>query len=196
MILTTLWCIWFHRNQVILEGKPPNPMETVLTTNSFMNRYMQPADDIPQIASHSSIISKTHWPPDTNWQILITTAGGGSKHCKLQGIAYIGKNREGQVLFAGCQSTRLQDNRTTRATTIQEATIKVVSLGFTKIIILVGSKDMENMWKGRTQYSWQLSPFFEDLKYLKQHHELQLHIKTSYRLILSEAHAMAIEASK
>ena len=40
-ILTLLWCIWFHRNQIMFEGKQPNPMEIILTSTSLLNRFLQ-----------------------------------------------------------------------------------------------------------------------------------------------------------
>ena len=98
-VLTTLWCIWFHRNQVIFEGKLPNPIETVLTAKSSMNRYQQTSHNFsttePQLQQHNPI----SWHTNTNWQLIITTAGGSKPNSKWQGIAFIGKNRAGDTLF-------------------------------------------------------------------------------------------------
>jgi hypothetical protein len=41
---------------------------------------------------------------DENWQILITIEGQQAKNGEWKGEAYMGKNREGQILFVACQS--------------------------------------------------------------------------------------------
>lgn len=38
-IFTTLWTIWLNRNQVVHEGKCPNPMEIILTAQNLVCRY-------------------------------------------------------------------------------------------------------------------------------------------------------------
>ena len=137
LVLTTLWCIWFHRNQVIFEGKNENPLETMLTAKSLMHRYIHNQDNstLEEHNSNPSSITTT-WQPLVNWQVLINTAGGSKRNTKWKGNAYIRKNRKGQTLFVGCQSTRLQDHQLAQAKAIQEATIQVIKLGFKRLIIL------------------------------------------------------------
>ena len=38
-MFTTLWTIWNHRNQVVHEGKCPNPIEIILTSQNLLCRY-------------------------------------------------------------------------------------------------------------------------------------------------------------
>ena len=38
MVITTTWGIWLHKNQVIFEGKQPNPTEVLLTVQSLVHR--------------------------------------------------------------------------------------------------------------------------------------------------------------
>jgi hypothetical protein len=81
-ILTLLWCIWFHRNQIMFEGKQPNPMEIILTSTSLLNRFLQSFSNNAGITSgvrHPALAST--WTHDVNWQALITTAGGKSQNC-------------------------------------------------------------------------------------------------------------------
>lgn len=97
-VMTTLWCIWFRRNQVIFEGKHPNPLETMLMAKSLMYRFreativaLEPSRD-HQIKDHQSKHSIQHYF-HKNWDLLVITAGKSSKKSKWQGIALLGKTR-------------------------------------------------------------------------------------------------------
>lgn len=114
----------------------------------------------------------------------------------MAGDSIYWKEREGHILFVGCHITILKNNKTAKITIVHLATTKVVTIGFTKINILIGSKDIEKKWNGSNHHRWKLSPIFEDLKYLKHSHGIQLHIKTTPNLIISEAKIMATTDSK
>jgi hypothetical protein len=113
MILTLVWCIWFHRNQVHFEGKRANPMEILLTAKSLMNRFLQ--NQINNAGNNEQERSTTTiaWQPHDNWQILITTAGAHNGNWKR--ISYMGKSREGHILFVGCQSITAHDTKMAKA---------------------------------------------------------------------------------
>uniref|UniRef100_A0A2N9GQ04 Reverse transcriptase zinc-binding domain-containing protein n=1 Tax=Fagus sylvatica TaxID=28930 RepID=A0A2N9GQ04_FAGSY len=105
LILTLMWCIWFHRNQIMFEGKQPNPMEIILTAKSLLNRFLQaPSNNAGNTKMGSNTAQATSWQPDNNWQVLITTEGGAAKNGKWQGMAYVGKNKDGQVIFSWMQN--------------------------------------------------------------------------------------------
>ena len=91
--MTTLWCIWFHRNQVIFEGKHPNPLETMLMAKSLMYRFMEATIvALEPSRDHQSKHSIQHYF-HKNWDLLVITAGKSSKKSKWQGIALLGKTR-------------------------------------------------------------------------------------------------------
>uniref|UniRef100_A0A2N9IBS9 Reverse transcriptase zinc-binding domain-containing protein n=1 Tax=Fagus sylvatica TaxID=28930 RepID=A0A2N9IBS9_FAGSY len=77
----------------------------------------------------------------------------GLKHSTWKGITYIGKTPAGHTVLAGCQSTRLKDNNIAKATAVYEAASKALSLGFTNILILVGSKELKHMWGNKYPHS-------------------------------------------
>ncbi len=120
LILTTLWCIWTQRNNVIFEGTHPKPID-MLTIKSFFNKFTLSNEDMSQGVLHNQAELKSQWNSIDNWQILIKTKGGGSKNSEWKGIAYIGKHQSGKIVFAGCQSTRLKDNNIAKATAVYEA---------------------------------------------------------------------------
>ena len=41
LIFTILWTIWTHRNLVLHNGKTPNPLEVILTPQSFICKYKE-----------------------------------------------------------------------------------------------------------------------------------------------------------
>ena len=109
--LTLLWCIWFHRNQIMFEGKQPNPMEIILTSTSLLNRFLQNfSNNAGTTGGVRHPAQAPTWTPDTNWQALIMTAGGTTKNSTRHGMAYMGKLRDGQVIFVGCKTTTAQDS--------------------------------------------------------------------------------------
>ena len=195
-ILTLLWCIWFRRNQIIFEGKQPNPLEIILTSTSLMNRFLQNYSNNAgntRGAGHTAKIAT--WTPDTNWQALITTTGGAIKTNTRHGITYMGKLRTGQVIFVGCKTTTSQDSKIARLLAIREPILTTTKLGFQRLIIFTEDKDIEQMW-GRNQLSrWQLTTIFQDIKNLQHQHHLNLTIKATPITILKETKSMTLTAS-
>ena len=200
-MITTLWCIWFHRNQVTFEGKTPNPLEIVPTSQSFLNKYNQQLaithQQPPLISNNKAPRPKySKWHIDTNWQLMILTVGGSKYKRKWQGTAFIGRNREGKNIFVGCRNTTLKCPKLAQATAIRDAVIQALNLGFTNITILTDSNIMEQMWEEKTNHNWQVSPLFADIKAITQQHAIQLHIRKVTAFILTVAKDLASYASK
>ena len=128
--------------------------------------------------------------------MLITNANGYKSNTKWQGISFVGKDRNGNILFVGCCSTRLQHPILAQATAIQEGILQANHLGFTKVIILNKSKSLQQMWTGHQQQSWQLTPIFADINNLIQLQSIQLQIFKVPATLLLEAKAMADSASQ
>jgi ribonuclease HI len=195
LVLTTLWCIWSQRNKVIFEGITPNPMDTILTINYFVNRFLQHREDNIQPADLTLHPIKPNWTPHADWQLLITADGGGSRHSKWKGIAFIGKDRNGQTLLVGCQSTRLMHNTEAKFMAVYEAASTAISLGYTNIITLVDNKELEKLWNSDSHPNWKLQTIFEDLCYLKLHRNLLLTIKSVPKSLLVDTKALVSVAS-
>uniref|UniRef100_A0A2N9GPL7 Reverse transcriptase zinc-binding domain-containing protein n=1 Tax=Fagus sylvatica TaxID=28930 RepID=A0A2N9GPL7_FAGSY len=105
LILTLMWSIWFHRNQIMFEGKQPNPMEIILTSKSLLNRFLQaPSNNAGNTEMGSITAQATSWQPDNNWQVLITTEGGAAKNGKWQGMPYVGKKQRWSCHFCWMQN--------------------------------------------------------------------------------------------
>ena len=66
LILTTLWCIWTHRNNVIFEGKHPKPID-MLTIKSFFNKITLSNEDMSQGVLHNQGELKSQWNSIDNW---------------------------------------------------------------------------------------------------------------------------------
>ena len=184
LVLTTIWCIWFHRNQVIFEGKHPNPTETMLTAKSLLYRYREANQDALELLRTHQIRNTSSRCFMTNWQVLVFAEGKSSKSGIWQGIGFLGKHREGDYIFAGCHSTRNRDINVTKVIAIRDAVLIACSLGFRRVIVLTTAKNMELIWEDRTQCSWQLKTIFEDLRHLQHHQNFKLQIRVAPHSIL------------
>ena len=136
------------------------------------------------------------WTPDTNWQALITTAGGAIKHSTRHGIAYMGKLRDGQVIFVGCKTTTTQNSKTTKLLAIRESIFIATKLGFQRLIIFTEDRDIEQMWGCNHLSRWWLTSLFQDINNLKHQYHLSLTIKATTKPILKETKSLALTASR
>jgi hypothetical protein len=196
-ILTLLWSIWFHRNQIMFEGKQPNPLEIVLTSNSLSNRFLQHFSNTARNtggAGHKA--QAATWTLDTNWQVLITTAGGALQHSTRHGIAYMGKLRDGQVIFVGYKTTTTQNSKVARLLVIRESILTATKLGFQRLIIFTKDRDIEQMWGYNHLSRWWLTSLFQDIKNLQHQYHLSLTIKATTKPVLKETKSLALTASR
>uniref|UniRef100_A0A2N9HE47 Reverse transcriptase domain-containing protein n=1 Tax=Fagus sylvatica TaxID=28930 RepID=A0A2N9HE47_FAGSY len=194
--LTLLWCIWFHRNQILFAGKQPNPMEIILTFNSLLNRFLQ---NFANNAGTNAEVRNTAQPPtfstDPSWQAIILTAGGKTHHRTRLGLAYMGKFRDGQVMFVGCKTINVQDINMARLLAIREAIIKAAELGLQSLIILTEGRDIEQMWANNHISRWKLTTVLQDIKNIQHHHQIRLTVKATPLQVIKDIKAMALTAS-
>ena len=123
-----------------------------------MNRFEH--SHIDSAGIHTRQKDKAHLSKhmDENSQVLITIGGQQAKNGKWKGISYMKKNREGQILFVAHQSITTQDTKMSKLIAARQATQKAIQLGFRKIIMLVGDKEIELIWSNRDQPRWQFTP--------------------------------------
>uniref|UniRef100_A0A2N9G2E0 Reverse transcriptase zinc-binding domain-containing protein n=1 Tax=Fagus sylvatica TaxID=28930 RepID=A0A2N9G2E0_FAGSY len=130
------------------------------------------------------------------WQLIILIANVAAKNKQWQGTAFIGKNRQGEVLFVGCKTLRIAAGTMAKITTIRDASLQASILGIRGCIFLTTSKGLEGMWSSNKQHHWSLQPIFEDIRCIQQHSSLQIHIKAVPKLIIAESISLASQASQ
>ena len=88
---TILQVIWNHRNQVVHEGKHPNPKEVILATQSLICKYQEAFNK-----EHTSNRVMDYQPPKYktrgNQQLIIKVAGIRRKKPSRSTLTYEAKN--------------------------------------------------------------------------------------------------------
>lgn len=100
-MFTTLWTIWNHRNQVVHEGKCPNPIEIMLTSQNLLCRYQNAfnCDQVPGIGPCYNNFEELDF---REWQLLIGSKR--DKKTRRSGYAFEAINKEGNKIFMKCNS--------------------------------------------------------------------------------------------
>ena len=143
LLITIAWCLWLHRNQVIFEVTSPNPTEVMLTTQSLLNRYKQGYQQGNMPLHPPRIRQQIQFPQE--WQLIILISNVATKNKQWQGTAFIGKNRQGEVLFVGYKTLRIAASTMAKITTIRDASLQASILGIRWCIFLTTSKGLEGM---------------------------------------------------
>uniref|UniRef100_A0A2N9J2A2 RNase H type-1 domain-containing protein n=1 Tax=Fagus sylvatica TaxID=28930 RepID=A0A2N9J2A2_FAGSY len=168
-------------------------LKRILTLLWFLQNYSNNAGNTGR-AGHTAKIAT--WTPDSNWQALITIAVGAITTSTRYGIAYMGKRRNGQVIFVGCKTTGSQDSKIARLLAIRESILTATKLGFQRLIIFTEDREIEHMWERNHLYRWKLSTIFQDIKNLQHQHHLSLTIKATPMAVIKETKSMALTASR
>lgn len=105
-LFAIFWSLWNHRNQVLHQGKTPNPMEVILTFQTLICRYHE-AFNGNQV---QGLASRNHSPQQITHnerQILIKVVGYKKRSSKRSGYAYEAKTLDGSTIFtSGASSER------------------------------------------------------------------------------------------
>ena len=147
-VFTTLWTIWTHRNIVIHEGKQPNPLDVILTSQSLLCRYKEAFRRLSS-STHCSLSkhrvdSKVGGP----WQLIIKVAAAREKRHNRTRLAQEAKSIQGDVVMQGITSCTGKLISIAIQEAMIEAAVKAWSLGFNHFLFLCGSKRAVNVTNG------------------------------------------------
>ena len=159
---TILWTLWNHRNMILHQGKTPNPMEVVLTSQSLICRYQDAFKD-SQIQVRKPNQQNRQRIPNHEWQIIIKVAAYKNRRSRKSGYAYEAKSMEGRVLFTGGVNKGRKPPYLVLQEAVGEAIIKAKELVFNKLIILSNSRRLEQICNGSKSPTWQEHTFIADL---------------------------------
>ena len=166
-LFTILWSIWTHRNWALHQGKIPNPIEVVLTSQSLICRYQEA---FQQTKEQESNTRQNHFQPVTNqnWQILIKVAAYRNRKSKRCGYAFEGIKLDGSTLFTGGASSGRQTQCLAVQEALAEVLIKAKDTGIKRIIILSNDRRLTQICNYTRKPSWQEQTFTLDLLQLQQ----------------------------
>ena len=152
-LFTILWAIWNHRNKVLHQGKSPNPMEVMLTTQSLACRYREAFQK--DQSQHLKFSNHPHQiPTNQGWQVIIKVAAFKNKKTKRSGWAYEVKTMDGTVILRGGESIGRKSSYQSSQEAVKEANFKSQELGFSKMLILFNTKRLVQICNQRRNPNW------------------------------------------
>ena len=84
-IFTILWTIWIHRNLILHNGKTPNPIEVILTSQSLICRFKE-AFNLYKGYNHCQRSRNRTKECEQNWRLLIKVAATENKRTRRSGF--------------------------------------------------------------------------------------------------------------
>lgn len=164
---TIIWQIWNHKNQVLHQGKSPNPIEVILTSQSLIFRY-QEAYQQNEAPQQKPSRNNHQYLTNQNLHIIIRLAAHRSRKTRRSGFAYEALNLDGCVLFTGGASSGRKPHFLAIQDALIEAMLKKKELGFNRILTLNNSKRLVQRCNLLGTPSWQEQCLTSDLLRLQQ----------------------------
>lgn len=125
---------------MIHEGKHPNPIEVVLTSQSLLCRYkdvFSSCSNPPQSRANQARPQQCFQGP---WQLLIKVAGVRKKRTRRCGFAYEAINLQGTVLFHSVSTCASSSTFSAIQEAMVVAAMKARNFGFTHVLFLSDNK--------------------------------------------------------
>ena len=164
-IFTTLWTIWLHKDTMVHEGKQPNPIEVILTSQTLSCRYKEVFSN-----QYSPLITRSKPSNEPNnvtrqWQLLIKIAG--TRNPRLNRSSWAFKAKDPLVIrFYGVHSSKASTIKGAMQEALLEVVFTVRNHGFTRILILTNSKDLIQLVTKSKKPAWHERSLIADLDVL------------------------------
>ena len=126
-------------NLVLHNGKTPNPVEVILTSQSFICRFKE-AFNLYKGYNHCKRSRNRTKECRQNWQLLIKVAAIENKRTRRSGFAVEARSLDGSILFRGGASNGVKTRHQAAQEALLFALMKAREMGYQRLYVISNDK--------------------------------------------------------
>ena len=168
-VFVILWTIWTYRNRVVHQGLNLNPVEVILTTQTFSYRYRDTLSRCSTSADRAGRCARLEGQSAAgDWHLIIKLAGARSRRPYRYGTAYEALTIQGDRVFFGVNSSNARTSIGALLEAVVEAGLAAQDQGFHHVLVLTDSENLMQTFKMKTTSDWLDNTRLADLSFLSQ----------------------------
>ena len=166
-IFTILWTIQTHKNLVLHNGKTPNLVEVIPTSQSFIYRFKE-AFNLYKGYNHYQRSKNRTKDCRQNWQLLIKVVATKKKRTRRSGFAFEARCLDGSILFKGGASSGVKIRHQAAQEALLLALMKAKDIGYQRLYVISNDKYLVQIFNYVKNAGWIDRTFLSNFSNLHQ----------------------------